>query len=141
MCGFLTCLHFAVINSLYSNVVLKPKQVICLEKLFLGVDVLAVLPTGYGKSLIYHLLLLMLFARKMLEVNLTSDPLTLPPVCLSDMTSVLLVILPLNSLISDQVQKLSATGLRVSCCILSPAQMSVGSLRMNIGSGTIKCLY
>ena len=78
------------------NVVLKPKQVICLEKLFLGVHVLAVLPTGYGKSLIYHLLPLMLFARKMLEVNPT-----LPPVCLRYVTSVLLVISPLNSLTSS----------------------------------------
>ena len=122
--AFLTCLHFAVVNSLYSNVVLKPKQVICLEKLFLGVDVLAILPTGYGKSLIYHLLPLMLFARKMLEVNPTSDPLTLPPVCLRDVTSVLLVISPLNSLISDQVQKLSATGLRVSALNIFPTALS-----------------
>ena len=38
-----------------NNIILKPKQVICLEKLFFGSDVLAVLPTGYGKSLIYHI--------------------------------------------------------------------------------------
>jgi ATP-dependent DNA helicase RecQ len=90
-----------------------------LEKLFLEVDVLAVLPTGYGKSLIYHLLPLMLLARKMLEVNPT-----LPPVCLRYVTSVLLVISPLNSLISDQVQKLSATGLQVSALNIFPIALS-----------------
>ena len=64
---FFVCLQFSVISSLYSNVNLKPKQVICLEKMFLGVDTLAVLPTGYGKSLIDQLLPLMLFAKKILE--------------------------------------------------------------------------
>ena len=52
---FLSCLKFAILNSLYCDVVLKPKQVICLEKIFLNLDILAVLPTGYGKSLIFYL--------------------------------------------------------------------------------------
>ena len=90
---------------MYSNVNLKPKQVICLEKMFLGVDTLAVLPTGYGKSLIYQLLPLMLFAKKILEEN-PAQRLDY----INDITSVLLVISPLNSLINDQVQKLLATG-------------------------------
>jgi hypothetical protein len=48
---FFAYLHFPIRNSLYSNIILKPKQVICLEKLFFGSDVLAVLPlTGCGKS-------------------------------------------------------------------------------------------
>lgn len=106
---FFVCLHFSIINSLYSNVILKPRQVICLEKIFLGVDTLAILPTGYGKSLIYQLLPLMLFAKKVLEENPTER---LDSV--NDVTSVLLVISPLNSLINDQAQKLVATGLRVS---------------------------
>ena len=46
---FLLCLHFAVVNSEYVSVVLKPKQVVCLEAAYLGRDLLAVLPTGYGK--------------------------------------------------------------------------------------------
>ncbi len=106
---FFVCLQFAIISSLYSNVILKPKQVICLEKMFLGVDTLAVLPTGYGKSLIYQLFPLLLFAKKVLEEhpNQRLD-------CITNVTSVLLVIWPLNSLINDQVQKLLATRLRVS---------------------------
>ena len=48
---FLRCLEFAILNSHYTEIVLKPKQVICFQKLFLNSDVLAVLPTGLGKSL------------------------------------------------------------------------------------------
>ena len=44
---FLSCLHQAVVNSSYCNIVLKPKQVFCLEKIYLGKDVLCVLPTGW----------------------------------------------------------------------------------------------
>jgi hypothetical protein len=29
--AFLSCLEFAVLNSVYQNTILKPKQVICLE--------------------------------------------------------------------------------------------------------------
>ena len=53
---FLHCLHFAIVNSEYSNIILKPKQVLCLEAVYHGQDLLAVLPTGYGKSLIFQLL-------------------------------------------------------------------------------------
>ena len=35
---------------------LKVEQVICLEAIYHGRDVVAVLPTGYGKSVIFHLL-------------------------------------------------------------------------------------
>ena len=31
---FLSCLEFAILNSLYSEFILKPKQVICLENVF-----------------------------------------------------------------------------------------------------------
>jgi hypothetical protein len=57
------CLHFSIVNILYANTILKPKQVICLEKLSFGVYIL--FPTGniYGESLIYQLLPLMLFAK------------------------------------------------------------------------------
>ena len=106
---FLVCLHFSIIHSLYSDVNLKPKQVICLEKIFLGEDILAVLPTGYGKSLIYQLLPLILFRKKVFE----EDP-NRGIISIGDVTTVLLVISPLNSLISDQIRKLLTTGLRVS---------------------------
>ena len=52
---------------------------------------------------------LILFAKKILEEN-PAQRLDY----INDITSVLLVILPLNSLINDQVQKLLATGLSVT---------------------------
>jgi superfamily II DNA or RNA helicase len=61
---FLLCLHFAVVNSEYVSVVLKPKQVMCLEAAYIGKDLLAVLPTGYGKSVIFHLLPSLLAEKK-----------------------------------------------------------------------------
>ena len=73
---FLHCLHFAVVNSDYSFVILKPKQVFYLEAVFAGRDLLVVLPTGYGKSIIFHLLPALL-----LEKNRTSTSLWLWCVC------------------------------------------------------------
>jgi hypothetical protein len=43
---FLICLQFSVINILYTNAILSPKQVICLEKLSFGVYILAIFTTG-----------------------------------------------------------------------------------------------
>ena len=53
---FYSSLQAAISHSIYSNVNLKVKQVICLEAIYHGRDVVAVLPTGYGKSVIFHLL-------------------------------------------------------------------------------------
>jgi hypothetical protein len=69
---FLICLQFSIINILYAkfiaNTILKPKQVICLEKLSFGVYILAMFPPGnMAESLIYQLLPLMLFANRALE--------------------------------------------------------------------------
>jgi superfamily II DNA helicase RecQ len=124
---FLVCLHFSIIHSLYSDVNLKPKQVICLEKIFLGEDILAILPTGYGKSLIYQLLPLILFRKKVFE----EDP-NRGIISIGDVTTVLLVISPLNSLISDQIRKLLTTGLRVSSLNASqrPQLMTTRSLML-----------
>ena len=54
--AFFSCLEFAVLNSTYENRILKPKIVLWMECLYLKVDLMCVLPTGYGKSLILHLL-------------------------------------------------------------------------------------
>ena len=43
---FLSCLEFAVLNSAYHDINFKPKQVICLEGIFLQNDVLCVLLTN-----------------------------------------------------------------------------------------------
>jgi superfamily II DNA or RNA helicase len=126
---FLRCLEFAILNSPYSKVVLKPKQVICfskvvlkpkqviclskvvlkpkqvicLEKLYLNSDVLAVLPTGFGKSLIFHLLPALLYAKK--------DGISKGP---TNILSIVVVVSPLNALIMNQISKLDASGVRAS---------------------------
>ncbi|KAK2549364.1 RecQ-like DNA helicase Blm [Acropora cervicornis] len=53
---FYSSLHFAILTSSYNNINVKPKQVKCLEAVYNGRDLVAVLPTGYGKSMIFHLL-------------------------------------------------------------------------------------
>ena len=101
-CGvFLSCLEFAILNSLYCEVILKPKQVICLEKVFLDLDVLAVLPTGYGKTLIFSLLPALLFAKK----NGTK---------FTKLSSILIVVSPLNALIVNQISRLNSSGITAS---------------------------
>jgi len=65
---------------------LKPLQVKCFEYIWKGFDVIAILPTGFGKSLIFQLL-----------------PEFLP--CKST-SNIVLVISPLNSIIEDQIEVL-----------------------------------
>ena len=58
---------------------LRQEQKSCIKQLFTGEDVLAVLPTGFGKSMIFQLLALM------------------------KKDSVILVICPLKSIVNDQI--------------------------------------
>ena len=111
--AFLYCLEFAICNSLYCGAILKPKQVTCLESAYLQKDVLCVLPTGYGKSLIFHLLPGLLFAKDKLKLNIDflvgwkSRGITA-------VTSIVIVVSPLNSLIVNQIERLSLSGIRAS---------------------------
>ena len=66
----MSCLEFALLSSGYQNTILKLKQVVCLENIYLEIDVMSVLPTGYGNSLLFHLLLMLLFAKFKLLGNL-----------------------------------------------------------------------
>ena len=51
--AFLSCLEFAVYG-MYEHRILKPNQVLSMESLYLKKDLMCVLPTGYGKSLIFR---------------------------------------------------------------------------------------
>ena len=105
---FYSSLHFAIVNSNYWNIILKPKQVKCLEAIYLGRDTVGVLPTGYGKSIIFHLLQGLFFDK--INSQSTSSSSSSHPV--------VVVVSPLNSLISDQIRrstegKIKATALKV----------------------------
>ena len=52
----MTDLDNAIHKSLYTNINLKQKQVVCFEAIYNNKDTVAILPNGYGKSLIYQLL-------------------------------------------------------------------------------------
>ena len=106
---FLSCLHFAVSNSIYNDTILKPKQFICLECIYFKKDVLCVLRTGYGKSLVFHLLPALLFAKEKLDKDLCIWHLDM-----SVVITIVIVVSPLNALISNQITRLGLSGLRAS---------------------------
>ena len=93
---FLSCLQFAICKSSYSYVNLKVKQVKCLEEIYFERDVVAVLPTGYGKSLIFQLLPSLLHA-KFTSCHIGQTP--------SPVYPIVIVVSPLNALIKDQVRR------------------------------------
>ena len=80
------------------SIALKKEQMECVSSIVDGRDVLAVLPTGYGKSLIFQLL--PDIYDHLLHVE----------------DSVVLVISPLNALMHDQIAKLSERG--ISACMI-----------------------
>ena len=87
-----------------ANITLKPKQEEILKIIALKQkDVLAVLPTGYGKSLIYQII-----PPLMEYMDSGQRP--------TQKKSIVLVVSPLNALIRDQVTKLKQSGLKA--CIL-----------------------
>ena len=111
--AFLSCLEFAVLNSMYCNMILKPKQVICLESIFLQKDVLCVLPTGYGKSLIFHLAPMLLFAKGKLDGDFYLCW-KWRRIASAAVDAIVIVVSPLNSLMSNQISRLSLSGIRAS---------------------------
>ena len=101
--AFLACLEFAVLNSVHHNNILKPKEVLCLESIYLRKYVICILPTGYGKSLIFHLTPLLMFARDhMKQVDFVS-PWKSVGISTQDISSIVIIVSPLNSPIQDQI--------------------------------------
>ena len=91
-------LHFAIVNSNYWNIILKPKKVKCLvaiHSVYSGRDSVGILPTGYWKSIIFHLYRAFSLD-KFNSRSTSSSSLSLP---------VVVVVSPLNSLISDQIRR------------------------------------
>ena len=113
--AFLSCLEIALLNSVYIEIILKPKQVLCLESVYLDKDVMCVLPTGYGKSLIFHLLPMFLFAKHKLQSNVFGGwKSNLQSISTAVVDSIVIVVSPLNSLMSDQISRLRMSGIEAS---------------------------
>ena len=70
--------------------ILKAQQIEALEALLAGCDVLAILPTGFGKRLIYQVFC---------QAKLCSNP-----------KASIFVISPLNSVVNEQVNELAELG-------------------------------
>jgi len=98
---FLSCLQTALLSAGYDDIILKVKQVICLESLYLKKDLVAVLPTGYGKSLVFQVLPYLLKERD--ATKSWSNAQVVGP-------SVVVVVTPLNGLMYDQISKLRGKG-------------------------------
>ena len=114
--AFFACLEFAMSNSSYSNIILKPKQVACLESPYLGKDVVCVLPTGYGKSLVFHLLPSLMFARNRSRETQIEFLKTwkLSGISTKDVSFIVIVVSPLNALINNQISRLQSCGIQAS---------------------------
>ncbi len=112
--AFLSCLEFAVLNSLYCDTILKPKQVVCLESIFLQKDVMCVLPTGYGKSLIFHLVPMLFFAKGKIGGDFFRCWKSRGIVLSEAVNAIVIVVSPLNSLMSNQISRLNLSGIRAS---------------------------
>ena len=84
------------------NKALREEQYLCLEAVMSGQDVLAVLPAGFGKSLVYQLVPFVMSLKN-------GIPLTNTKYCI-------LVVAPLNSIMTDQCTALSTQGIS-SCAI------------------------
>ena len=102
-----------VSNSLYQETILKLKQVLCLESLYLQKDVMCVLLADYGKSLIFHLIPCLMFARNNKQDALFVRWKSLGTTA-KEVSSIIIVISPLNALIQDQISRLGLSGLRAS---------------------------
>ncbi len=86
----------ATVLSKFPHITIKNKQRECLESIYNGQDTLCILPTGYGKSLIYQML---------------------PYLLSTDYQGIVVVISPLNAIIEQQVKALSK--LNIPACSLS----------------------
>jgi superfamily II DNA helicase RecQ len=74
---------------------------------------MCVLPTGYGKSLIFHLLPMLIFAKYKLrsDVLLGWRSKAISTVVIN---TIVIVVSPLNSLMSDKISRLNMSGIQAS---------------------------
>ena len=108
--NFLTVLRrvqFALNQGNFPDLIFKPAQIKCLEFLLNGHDVIGVLPTGFGKSMLFHLL-----------------PHLIP---VKTRKNIVIVVCPLNSIIEDQLgvlkdRNIVADVIQVAVNVRKPAE-------------------
>ena len=108
---FYSSLHFAISTSSYNNFNVKPKQVKCLEAVCNGRDLGAVLPTGYGKSSIFHLLQALLYNKERSEAGNSAI-----------LRPIFIAVSPLNALTKDQIWRISQGKLKAAALIIKKNQ-------------------
>ena len=91
----------------------------CLEAIYGGKDCVTVLPTGYGKSLIFHLLPALL--RGKLDDEGPSSP-----------QVVVVIVSPLNALIKDQLRRINERSIRAAALNVKRKQ-NTGDFELSFG--------
>ena len=118
--SFFQAVRYALDVTSYDRVFLKVKQFKILETCMLRQHVIGVLPTGYGKSVIFHLL-----------------PYMWDYMCNDKReTSIVIVISPLNALIEDQVNSLKERGIKAGVLRTSRAEKINAANSQNDDSGS-----
>ena len=118
--SFFQAVRYALDVTSYDSVFLKVKQFKILEACMLRQHVIGVLPTGYGKSVIFHLL-----------------PYMWDYMCNDKReTSIVIVISPLNALIEDQVNSLKERGIKAGVLRTSRAEKINAANSQNDDSGS-----
>ena len=122
---FYSSLQAAISHSIYSKVNLKVKQVICFEAIYHGRDVVAVLPTGYGKSVIFHLLPSLFLDKINYERVAAAHP--------------VVVVSPLNALIKDQIRRLQEGNVKAAILNVKNKANS-GNLELDLSDANLSQL-
>ena len=120
--SFFNAVSYALISSNYQDFFLRVKQYKVLEAVLSGRDVIAILPTGYGKSVIFHLLpYLFDYISKLNQ---------------SPQKSIILVVTPLNALVDDQLKILTHRGIS-STVLKSKKRVSDADEDQELDSDTV----
>ena len=105
-------LKIALLYSIYNEIILKPKHVLCLESLYLEKDVMCVLPTGYGKSSVFYLLPMLLFAKHKLRSDVYGWK--LKSISTAVVNTIVIVLSPLHSSMNNQISRLKMSEIQAS---------------------------
>ena len=113
--SFFHAIGYAIQKLNYEGIFLKVKQYQVLDSILKGRDTIAILPTGYGKSIIFYLLP---FICDYIKVTKPSNGYAV------------LIISPLNSLINDQRSILNNHGIKTS--VLNASTDGFADTRRNV---------